>query len=499
MKQAYKLQVAVYTLISIEDCYEHTCLIKQSIVIKGENVLEKEKRSSIYRLSTTQLVSLGFLGVIIIGTLFLMLPIATAKGQTTSFIDALFTSATSVCVTGLVTVSTANHWSLFGQVVILILVQLGGLGVVACVTMFLLMANQKITLNRRIMIRESYGLDTMDGMGMLIRRIVKGTLIVEGIGAVLYSIYFIPRFGLAAGVWRAFFSAISVFCNAGMDVIGDTSFISFRHSIFINVTTMGLIILGGIGFPVWWDVYRVMKEGKRNRTRLTKLFPNLTLHSKLAIMTTFILILFGCFCFFLLEYNNPLTMKNLSLGEKWLASLFQSVTTRTAGVFTIAQQNFTNASAMVSMILMFIGGAPASTAGGIKTTTIAMIILTTISFAKGRKETEVYKRKIAPDNVRMGLVVVTLGVLVFLLAVVLLCATQDAPLIDILYEITSALGTAGLSRGFTPDLTLAGKIIVMVVMYIGRIGPITLVVALTNKGKSKNTGIDYPEKRIMIG
>ncbi|WP_236354719.1 TrkH family potassium uptake protein [Konateibacter massiliensis] len=462
-------------------------------------MLEKIKNYKMYKFSTTQLVSLGFLGVILIGTILLSLPISAADGQKTAFIDVLFTAFTSVCVTGLTVVSTADHWSLFGKIIILILVQLGGLGVVACVTMFLLVANQKITLNRRIIIQESYGLDTMDGMGKLIRRIVKGTLTVEGIGAVLYSIHFIPQFGLIPGIWRAVFSSVSVFCNAGMDILGNTSFTEYRGNILINITTMALIIIGGIGFPVWWDVIRVTIETWQKNIKERQFFDKLTLHSKLAIVTTGILILGGFVSIFLLEYNNPLTMKELSLGEKIMSSLFQSVTTRTAGIMTLPQENFTNASAVVSMVLMFIGGAPASTAGGMKVTTIAMIILTTISFAKGRSDTEVFKRKIAPDIVRMGLVVVTLGVMIFLTAVILLSATEDAPLMDVVFEISSALGTTGLSRGFTPYLSEAGKVIVMIVMYIGRIGPITLVVALTNRKNSRDMGIHYPEKRIMIG
>lgn len=462
-------------------------------------MLEKENSRKMYKFSTTQLVALGFLGVIMIGTLLLILPISTANGQATKFIDALFTATTSVCVTGLVTVSTYSHWSLFGKIVILVLIQLGGLGVVACVTMFLLMANRRLTLNRRVIIQESYGLDTMDGMGKLIRRIVKGTFVVELIGAFFYSIHFVPEFGLIPGIWRAVFSSVSVFCNAGMDILGDTSFISFRGNVFINFITMALIIIGGIGFPVWWDVIRVTGEVRRENIKRKQFFDKLTLHSKLAIVTSAILIIGGCLSIYILEYNNPSTMRDLSVGDKWMASLFQSVTTRTAGVSTIAQANFTNASAMVSMILMFIGGAPASTAGGLKVTTVAMIILTTISFARGRNDTVVFKRKIASDNVRMGLVVVTLGFIVFLVAVTLLCATEDAPLIDVVFEVISALGTAGLSRGFTPFLTDFGKIIVMIVMYIGRIGPITLVVALSNRGSNKNAGIDFPEKRIMIG
>lgn len=462
-------------------------------------VLIKEKISKEHKFKTTQLVALGFLGVILIGTGLLMLPISTAKGNTTQFIDALFTSTTSVCVTGLTTVSTAGHWSIFGKIVILILAQLGGLGVVTCVIMVLLMANRKITLNERVIIREAYGLDSLEGMVKLIIRIVKGTLIAEAIGAVLYSICFVPDSGVIAGIAKGIFNAVSAFCNAGMDILGDNSLANYRSNVLVNFTTMTLVVFGGIGFTVWWDIIRIAREVRGKKIRLRQFFERLTLHSKLAITISFILILAGFFSFLCLEYNNPLTMKDLPFGQKLMASLFQSVTTRTAGFFTIPQENFTNASSMVSMILMFIGGSPAGTAGGMKTTTVAMLILTTISFAKGRNDTEVFKRKVAADNVRLGLVVVTLGFIVLLTSVVLMCAVENAPFLDILYELTSALGTVGLSRGFTSSLSVLGKLIVIIVMYIGRIGPITLVVALASKRNNKNKGIDLPEKRIMIG
>lgn len=433
-----------------------------------------------------------------VGAGLLTLPISSADGNATDFIDALFTATTSVCVTGLVTVSTASHWSLFGKVVILLLIQLGGLGVVTCVIIFLVMANRRITLNERVIIRESYGLDTMEGMVKLIKKIVKGTLLVEGIGAILYSICFVPQFGFFAGIWRAIFNAVSGFCNAGMDILGETSLADYRGNVLVNFTTMALIILGGIGFPVWWDVLHTLGEIRRKKCRKRHFFIHLTLHSKLAIVMTLVLIFGGCISIFILEYNNELTMKDLSLADKWMASLFQSVTTRTAGFFTISQEKFTDASAMVSMILMFIGGSPAGTAGGMKTTTVAMIFLTTLSFSKGRSDTEVFNRKISSDNVRLGLVVVTLGSFVLFSAITLLSVTENTSFINVAYEAVSALGTVGLSRNLTPSLSTIGKLIIIIVMYLGRIGPVTLVVALSNKTSSK-VGIDFPEKKIIVG
>lgn len=461
-------------------------------------MFKKEKGKKEFHFSTTQLIAMGFLGLILLGACLLTLPIATVDRTRTNFLDALFTSCASVCITGLTTVSTTYHWSLFGKIIILILIQLGGLGVVSCVTMILIITNKKITLNERLIIRESYGLDTMEDMVKLIKRIGKGTLLIESIGVIFYSLYFIPKFGFAPGIWRSIFSAISGFCNAGMDILGENSLVDYRGNLIVNFTTMFLVLLGGIGFTVWWDVLHVCKEIKSKRLRRKHLFDRLTLHSKLAIATSVILICAGFIIFFLLEFNNPYTMKDASIKEKILDSLFQSVTTRSSGFYTIPQEKFTNASTVVTMILMFIGGSPAGMAGGIKTTTMAMILLTTVSYVKGRSETEVFKRKIASDNVRLGLVVVTLGLLVVFTAIILLNVTEEASFIDVSFEAVSALATVGLSRNITSSLTTLGKLIIIVEMYIGRIGPITLVLALSNKGK-RNVGIDFPEKRIMIG
>jgi trk system potassium uptake protein TrkH len=438
---------------------------------------------------------MGFMGVILVGAGLLMLPIATTKGTSTKFIDALFTSTTAVCVTGLTSVSTAHHWSLFGKLVILCLVQLGGLGVVTCVTLVLILAHQRITLNERIIISESYGLDTMEGMVKLIKRIVKGTFIVEGVGAILYCIQFIPDYGFIHGLWYSIFNAISAFCNAGMDILGDTSLVNYQTNVLVNVTTMALIVFGGIGFTVWWDLIRVGKEFHIKKSR--KFFSKLTLHTKLAITVTAFLIISGAALTMLFEYHNPDTIGNLSVGNKVLASTFQSVTTRTAGFFTVPQEKLTNASAMISIILMFIGGSPAGTAGCVKTTTIAMLFLTTLCFVTGKEDTEVFKRRISKANVRLGLAVVNLGFIVLFTGITIVSALETAPFLDVVYEVTSALGTVGLSRALTPTLTSASKFVLVLVMYIGRIGPITLVTALAIR--NKRTGIDLPEKKIMIG
>lgn len=452
-----------------------------------------------HKFNTTQLISIGFLGIIVIGTIMLMLPFATKEGNSTSLIDALFTATTSVCVTGLTTVSTANHWSLFGKLVILILAQLGGLGVITCATVVMILVKKRITLHERKIIRESYGLDTLEGMVKLIKRIVRGTLFVEGVGVLLYCIAFIPEFGFLRGIWRAVFNSVSAFCNAGMDVLGDVSLQTYCFNPLVNFTTMILIVLGGIGFTVWWDIIGVGRDIKNKKVLPKNFIRRLSLHSKLAITITIFLIAAGAVLIFIFEYGNMESIGSYNIGNKAMASLFQSVTTRTAGFFTIPQDKFTDATAMICLLLMFIGGSPAGTAGGMKTTTIGMLVFTAVCHVKGKKDTEIFKRKIPSDNLRLGLSVVIMGIIALFISVVLLCATQNAPFLDILYEATSAIATVGLSRGLTPELNSIGKIIIIILMYLGRIGPITLVAALAVKKSDKTGSISLPEKRIIVG
>ena len=446
--------------------------------------------------TTTRIIALGFLGTIVFGTLLLMLPVSAASGEMTNFIDSLFTATTSVCVTGLVTVPTYAHWSVFGQIVIALLAQVGGLGVITFTMLFLMALGKRIGLKQRLLIQDAYNLDTIQGMVILIKKILKGTLIVEGVGALLYMTVFIPEFGWI-GIWKSVFNAISAFCNAGMDVLGPDSLAPYVANPIVNITTMLLIILGGIGFPVRWSVLDMFCRRRRKRRTLFTGAHHLPLHTKMVLFMTLSLIAGGALLIFLLEYNNPETLGNLPWWQKIQAALFQSVTTRTAGFLTISQAGLRKATAMICCLLMFIGGSPSGTAGGVKTTTVAILVLTVISIIKGRNDTEMFGRKINGNLVRRALSIFMVSFGVMLLAVIALAIVQPGDFIDCLFEVISAIATVGLTRDFTTELTVAGRIIIIVTMYIGRIGPISLALFF-NSRRFVNLKT-YPEEKVGVG
>lgn len=446
--------------------------------------------------TTTRIIALGFLGAILFGTLLLMLPVSAQSGKGTNFVDSLFTATTSVCVTGLVTVPTFAHWSVFGQVVIAALAQVGGLGVITFTMLFLLVLRRRIGMKQRLLIQDAYNLDTIQGLVVLVKKVVKGTLVIEGVGALLYMIVFVPDFGVR-GIFISIFNAISAFCNAGMDILGPDSLMPYVANPIINVTTMCLILLGGIGFPVWWNIIDILKQKRRKRRDMKVSFHHFSLHTKLVLFVSAFLIIVGAVCVFILEYNNPATLGQLPFWQKIQAAFFQSVTTRTAGFFTISQAALGKATALICCILMFIGGSPSGTAGGIKTTTAAILFLTVISIIKGRRDTEMFGRKVGDLVVRRALSVFGVSFSVLLVIAIILAAVQPGDFIDCLYEVVSAIATVGLSRDFTAELTLAGRIIIIITMYIGRIGPISL--ALFFNSKRYINVKTYPEEKVRVG
>ena len=452
------------------------------------------------KFNAARIIIVGFLWVIIVGTLMLMLPVSSAKGQWTDFVTALFTATTSTCVTGLVVVPTYAYWSLFGKVVILILIQLGGLGIISIATGVLIIIGKKINLKERRLIQESYNLDTSQGVVLHIIRIFSGTFAVEGIGAILYSFRFIPKYGVAKGVWYSVFHAISAFCNAGIDLLGENSLADYVTNPLVNVTTMGLIIASGLGFNVWWDLGKRIKLVFQKKLSLGRLFRTLRLQSKLVLTTTGILLLGGTICILLFEYKNPDTLGSLSFGQKLMAAAFQSVTTRTAGFFTVDQGALTSGSVMICLFLMLVGGSPMGTAGGVKTTTLAVLVLSIIANLRGKKDVEVYGRKIRSSYIRSAQVVVGMAVSVLLISVLGIFAIMpDAPFVDVLYELTSAIGTVGLSRGLTAVLNTPAKWIVIFTMYLGRIGPLTLGAAVVSRAQKRTKDVHLAEENIMIG
>lgn len=442
-----------------------------------------------FSLTTTQIIMLSFLAVIFLGSLLLSLPISSADGEAVPYLDALFTATTATCVTGLVTLTTASAWSIFGQAVILVLIQVGGLGVVTIMSALMILLQKRMGIGDRLLIQDAFNLNSLSGIVRFVKRVILGTALVEGIGALLYMTVFVPEFGLR-GIWIAVFTSISAFCNAGMDIIADNSLCSYATNPIINLVTCALIVLGGIGYIVWWDVMG-LRKGAAGRRRLS-------LHSKIAISTTLLLIFGGGLLILLFEYHNPRTIAELSLFDKLQVSLFQSVTTRTAGFATVPQQNLTNASSILCLLLMFIGGSPVGTAGGIKTVTIAVLFASALSAVRNQQEVTLFQRNISKQAVSKAVAVTTMSFVILFTSTLLLSAVSPGEPLDILFETVSATATVGLSRDLTPDLNAYGKIIIIGTMYLGRVGPISLALAL-NSGKKQQNIIKNPTEEISVG
>jgi trk system potassium uptake protein TrkH len=445
--------------------------------------------------TTTQLILLGFLMTIFVGALLLMIPAATAPGEKTDFLTALFTSTTSVCVTGLVVEVTATHWSVLGHIIILCLIQIGGLGIIAVTMGCMLVMRRQIGLRDRLLLGDAFNLSTVSDLVPFLRRVIGGTFFVEGLGAIGYLFVFIPEYG-AKGVWYAVFHAISAFCNAGIDLLGPDSLSLYADNIWMNGVTILLIVMGGIGFIVWWDILDVIKRARRASYRMN-VVTHLKLHTKVVLVTTLILIFGGATLFAMIEWNNPETMGAMCTGDKLMAALFQSVTARTAGFYTISQSGLRGASLLTMLVLMTIGGSPGSTAGGIKTSTVALLVYAAMCTVKGQEEVVAFHQRISPRSVRKAWTVFSVSLLIALVGTALLMQVCDATLEDALYEVFSAVGTVGISRGLTPHLNEAGRVIIIICMYLGRIGPISMAIAFSRK-KPENS-IRYAEGEITVG
>lgn len=428
----------------------------------------------------------GFIGVIFIGALLLNTPFATMSEETPGFLNALFTSTSAVCVTGLVVLDTGNYWSIFGKIIIMCLIQIGGIGFMSLTTLSALLLGKRISLRERIIIQESLSQTDLSGMVKLNKHIMMGTFTVEGIGALLLSTQFIPQFGFAKGIFYSVFHSISAFCNAGFDLLGEfKSLTDYTSNYVINYTVMALIIVGGLGFTVIFDLIR-KKSIKR-----------LNMHSKLVLTVTGSLIIIGAIFFFIIEGNNPETMGNLSVAEKITASLFQSVSPRTAGFNTVDQGALTNASKLGTILLMFIGGAPASTAGGVKVTTIIVLVLATYALIKGYRDVEVFNKRIAFSSITKALAVFCMVLSLVIFGVMGLSIAQpNINFLDLLYETVSAIGTVGLSTGITTGLNSISKVILIMLMFVGRVGVLTVLIAVT--AKDKKLAYQLPEEKVII-
>lgn len=453
--------------------------------LKIKDVLKKRQ------FTPMQILAIGYAVIIFLGAMLLALPISTNARVYTPFLDCIFTSTSAVCVTGLITVDTGTHWSYFGKTVIMMLIQIGGLGFMSFATMLSLIIGKRITLKERLVMQEAMNSTSLQGIVKLAKYILIFTFSIEGLGALLLSTQFIPEFGFSKGIFYSIFHAVSAFCNAGFDLMGNfNSLINYNGNVVIISTISALIVTGGLGFYVWNEIYNYKNIKK------------LSLHSKLVISMTIALLVGGAILFFIFEFSNEATMGRMSFKDRILASIFASVSPRTAGFNSISLPDMTIPSIFLSIILMFIGGSPGSTAGGLKTTTAGILYMTVKSVIKGREDTEIFKKKVSKDTVYKAFSIMIIALGLVITVTILLSITEHQtgmPFEYYIFEATSAFGTVGSTLGLTQKLSAIGKIIVALTMYAGRLGPLTLVLAISINRRKKALAIKYPEDKILVG
>ncbi len=441
------------------------------------------------KFSQTRIIALGYISIILIGTLLLMLPFASQSGESAGFVPALFTAVSSSCVTGLIVLDTATSWTLFGQIVIICLIQTGGLGFMTIATMFSMLLKKKMGLRAREVMVESINTEHIGGIMNLTRKIIAGTAIFEGIGALLLATRFIPRFGWGKGIWYSVFHSISAFCNAGFDLMGITesysSLVSFADDAIVVLTISLLIIIGGIGFLVWDDI-------SKKKTK----FKYYQLHTKIVLTVTAILLVVPTILFFVFERD--FTNNGLSFGQSLLNSVFDSVTARTAGMNTTDTAALSPASKILTVFLMFIGGSPGSTAGGIKTTTLAVIAMSTFNGITRRQSKGIFGRRLEKDAIHKASSVVFTNLSLAIFGIIAILAIQpNLDIGDVIFECTSAIGTVGMTTGITRDLATASRLIVVFLMFCGRVGSVSFALALMEKKAAPP--VKNPREKITIG
>lgn len=449
------------------------------------NILKTKKIR--YRFSYTQLIAISFLVVILIGAFLLSLPISSKAREWTPFLDSLFTSASATCVTGLIVYDTYTHWSLFGQIILILLIQIGGLGFMTIMCFFAIVTKKHMSLHQRRLIMQAAGHVQLGGVITLVRKILIGTFLFEGVGALILATRFCPKMGFWEGLYNAVFHAVSAFCNAGFDLMGKyeqfSSLTTFRSDYVVQGVVMALIVIGGIGFFVWTDILNWGTHFKRY-----------ALHTKMVLSMTAFLLFFGWISFFFLEYNGALA--GLPLGEKIFVSLFQSVTTRTAGMNTIDQSVMTG-GLVLSVVLMMIGGSPGSTAGGIKTTTVLITFLSAIATIRGKKSATIFKKRIGDDTVKQASAIVSIYLVLAIVATTVIVTIEPVSLSAAIFEVASAVGTVGLTVGITPTLGAISKIILVLLMYVGRVGGYSFVLIFATE--KANPDMERPVEKVLVG
>lgn len=448
--------------------------------MKKEKVKKKQ--------SATRSIALGFALIIFVGAIMLTLPIATRTGEV-NFIASLFTATSATCVTGLVVADTYQNWSVFGQIVVITMIQLGGLGFMTVGVYISVLLKKKIGLQERESIHESVNTLETAGVVRLVKKIVQGTFIIEGIGAMLLATRFIPRFGVKRGIYYSVFHSISAFCNAGFDLMGIegeySSLVAFEDDIVVNLVVMSLILIGGLVFIVWDDI-------QRNKWHFKKYL----LHSKIVIISTVIITLVTTILFFTFEYNN--TLRDMTLQGKILGAAFSSVTPRTAGFNTVDTAALSEAGKLLSMVLMFIGGSPGSTAGGAKTTTIVVLVCYAIAMIRSHEDINLFGRRLTADVVKKANAVVMINLVLSLIVAMMIMAMQ--PMLagtDVMFEVLSAINTVGMTTGITRELNVVARILIIILMYCGRLGSLSF--ALVFAQKNTMDSIRQPQEKIIVG
>lgn len=442
-------------------------------------------------LGTATVMALGFLAIIALGTILLTLPISSAEGKLTSPLTALFTAVSATCVTGLVVVETGLYWSLFGKIVIITLIQIGGLGFMTMAVLLSIIIHRRLSPRDRVLVAASYGITDFGGINVLVKRILLGTLCIEGAGALLLSIRFIPEFGFPKGLGYGVFHSISAFCNAGFDILGNgNSMGAYAKDPLVSITLMLLVLLGGIGFPVWNEFI-----GHKKRQKFSA-------YTKFVLILSAIYVVGGALVVALLEWNNPATLGEMGFGAKVLNSFFQSVTWRTAGFTAVDNAALNEGTKLFGLFWMFSGGASASTAGGVKIATIGVIMLAAYSVAIGRSEINFMRRRIPFEVMMRALSLVVIQLILTVVATIICtvaCGGMDVESIDILYEIVSAGATVGLTAGLTPMLPAPALVVIIFMMYFGRVGILTVTFSLLGKAGGGSSSISYPDANILIG
>ncbi len=455
--------------------------------------------NKIFQMRPAQLIALSFLVLIFTGSVLLSLPISQASGEAT-LLDHVFTATSAVCVTGLVTHTTVETYSLFGQTVIIFLMQLGGLGLMTIIAIFLLVIGGRLAHSEKLIMQEAMPRNTLSEIGSFIGFIVLYTLIFEAIGAIFLSFRFVGDYGFAQGVFKAIFISVSAFCNAGFDVIGASSLQPYVGDWLVNGVVATLIIMGGLGFSVWFDLTKSANSILKHKKATRQIISHLQVHIKLVLYMTSALLVFGWLFLLVSEFNNIDTLGQLSFSDKLMAAFFQSTTLRTAGFSTLDMSLMRPVSLVMMMLFMFIGGSPGGTAGGIKTTTFALIVLMVITELRNREKVVVFNRNIQIDMFRRALAVFALSFTVVVTGFMLLLASEGSDFLTTLFETFSAVGTVGLSMGLTSSLTNTGKIVIIFLMFIGRIGPVALAYSLrSNVHRRRVDKVEFPSGHVIVG